>query len=91
MLRTARCASADVSSVPSWLARRATISSCISKRSVQGLSKRSAQRWVSAFSVNELDVDAHAAGVALDRPFKHIADPEFLADFPSIDITFPAT
>ena len=41
---------------------------------------------LAAFSVNELDVDAHAAGVALDRPFKHIADPEFLADFPSIDI-----
>ena len=41
---------------------------------------------IAAFRVDELDVDTHAAGVALDRPFKHIADPKLLADFPGVDI-----
>src|SRR5271166_2528608 len=41
---------------------------------------------LAAFRVDELDIDADAAGVALDRPFKHIADPKLLADFPGVDI-----
>jgi hypothetical protein len=41
---------------------------------------------VAAFRVDELDIDTHAAGVALDRPLKHIADPKLLADFPGVDI-----
>ena len=41
---------------------------------------------LAAFRVNELDIDTHAAGVTLDRPFKHIADPKLLADFPGVDI-----
>ena len=41
---------------------------------------------LAAFRVDELDIDAHAAGVALDRPFEHIADPKLLADFPSVDV-----
>ena len=41
---------------------------------------------LAAFGVDKLDVHTHAAGVALDRPFKHIADPKLLADFPGVDI-----
>ena len=41
---------------------------------------------LAAFGVDELDIDTHAAGVALDRPFEHIADPKLLADFPGVDI-----
>jgi hypothetical protein len=41
---------------------------------------------LAAFGVDELDVDAHAASVALDRAFKHIADPELLAEFSGVDI-----
>ena len=41
---------------------------------------------LAVFGVDELDIDAHAAGVALNRPFEHIADPKLLADFPRVDI-----
>ena len=41
---------------------------------------------LAAFGVDELDIDTHAAGVALDRPFEHIADPKLLADFSGVDI-----
>ena len=41
---------------------------------------------LAAFRVNKLDIDTHAAGVTLDRPFKHVADPKLLADFPGVDI-----
>ena len=41
---------------------------------------------IAGLRVDELDIDPHAAGVALDRPFEHVADAKLLADFPSVDI-----
>ena len=37
---------------------------------------------IAGLRVNELHVHPHAAGVALDRPFEHVADAKLLADFP---------
>jgi hypothetical protein len=55
----------------SALASRETISSCISNRSVMGLSNRSAQR---CFDVYQLRVDPKSVAATLHRTFEHIAD-----------------
>jgi hypothetical protein len=33
-----------------------------------------------------LDIDSHAALVALHRPFEHVADVKLLTNFPGVDI-----
>ena len=39
---------------------------------------------IAGLRVDKLDIDPHAAGVALDRAFEHIADAKLLADFPRV-------
>ena len=41
---------------------------------------------LAAFRVDELDIDAHAAGVALDRALEHVAYTKLRADLPRVDV-----
>ena len=41
---------------------------------------------IAGLRVDKLDVDPHAARVALDRALEHVADAKLLADFPCVDI-----
>ena len=42
--------------------------------------------WLPALGVDELDIDAYAVDVALDRAFEHVAHPKLFADFPRVDV-----
>ena len=39
----------------------------------------------AGFAVDELGVDAHPVLIALNRAFKHVADPELLGDLLGVD------
>ena len=41
---------------------------------------------IAGLRVDKLDIDPHAARVALDRAFEHVANAKLLADFPGVDI-----
>ena len=62
---SARRASLAINWTFNWLARLATIWSCMLKRSARGLSKRSAQIWPPTLGVDQLCVDAHLILIAL--------------------------
>jgi hypothetical protein len=78
-------ASTAVSSVFSAPARRATISSCMSKRSASGLSNRSGPKMIARLGVDQLHIDAHAVPAALNAALEDIADVQLAADLLEID------
>ena len=84
--RSARCASADDQLRPQLIGEAGDDLVLHFEEIGERLVEAVGPEMIAALRVDELDIDAHAVGVALDRPFEHIADPKLLADFPGVDI-----